>query len=264
MSYNDYMYAVDRSDEYLVHYGIKGMRWGVRKALETGNTKKLSRMYKKAAKKLAKLEKRSNGVKYAKRAARLGAGAALAGGVALQGTPGISAGLNKAVDRARKVIPNVINNNMIPDKLLAASGHTSGKVSSALEKLGNKAYDIAQDPDKHIGVNTRLAAKSVDDWGKSRGTVAKALNSNRSITTMANSKNKPGEVARVINNNDVLRAGAAALGAGLAGAAGYNAYRAATAKRNARKATEWRNAMNETFKGTQFDQSRRSHKKRRR
>ena len=60
MSYNDYMYAVDRSDEYLAHYGIKGMKWGVRKALETGNTKKLSRMYKKAAKKLAKLDKKAD------------------------------------------------------------------------------------------------------------------------------------------------------------------------------------------------------------
>ena len=71
---NDYMYAIERNDEYLAHFGIKGMRWGVRKARETGNSRRLGRMYRKASKKLAKLEKRAaSGKKYARRAAALGA-----------------------------------------------------------------------------------------------------------------------------------------------------------------------------------------------
>lgn len=41
--------------EFLMHYGIKGMKWGVRKAIETGNAARLSRNYFKAKKKLAKL-----------------------------------------------------------------------------------------------------------------------------------------------------------------------------------------------------------------
>ena len=48
-------YAVERSSEYLMHYGVKGMRWGVRKAIERGNDRRLSRHFKRANKKLAKL-----------------------------------------------------------------------------------------------------------------------------------------------------------------------------------------------------------------
>ena len=58
--YNDYMYAVDRSDEYLAHYGIKGMKWGVQKAKETGNARKLERHYRKTVNKLTKLSDHAN------------------------------------------------------------------------------------------------------------------------------------------------------------------------------------------------------------
>lgn len=71
-------YAVERSPEYLMHYGIRGMRWGVRKALaKTGDAraKRLEKHWNKAQKKLAKLnkkadigEQRKQQIKYAKRA----------------------------------------------------------------------------------------------------------------------------------------------------------------------------------------------------
>lgn len=48
------------SSDFLAHYGIKGMRWGVRKAIESGNDRQLSRHYAKAKKKLAKLNYRTN------------------------------------------------------------------------------------------------------------------------------------------------------------------------------------------------------------
>lgn len=47
-------YAVERSPEYLMHYGIKGMRWGVQKAKYKGNERALSRHYNKALKKIQK------------------------------------------------------------------------------------------------------------------------------------------------------------------------------------------------------------------
>ena len=69
-------YAVERSPEYLAHYGIRGMKWGVRKAIASGNSRRLGRQYAKAQKKLAKLNKQADvgeqkkqQVKYAKRAA---------------------------------------------------------------------------------------------------------------------------------------------------------------------------------------------------
>ena len=53
-------YAVIRSTDHLAHYGVKGMKWGVRKAIERGNSKALSRQYRKAQKKLAKLNAAAN------------------------------------------------------------------------------------------------------------------------------------------------------------------------------------------------------------
>lgn len=53
-------YGIERSDEYLAHYGVKGMKWGVRKAIERGNTRALSKHYAKASKKLARLSLRAN------------------------------------------------------------------------------------------------------------------------------------------------------------------------------------------------------------
>lgn len=69
-------YGVERSEEYLAHYGVRGMKWGVRRAIASGNTKHLDRQWQKAQKKLQKLnknadivEQRKQQVKYAKRAA---------------------------------------------------------------------------------------------------------------------------------------------------------------------------------------------------
>lgn len=53
-------YAVERSSEYLAHYGVRGMKWGVRKAIERNNQRALSRHYIKAIKKLDKLNKRAD------------------------------------------------------------------------------------------------------------------------------------------------------------------------------------------------------------
>ena len=79
-------YGVERSDDYLAHYGIKGMRWGVRRALARGDNKALARQHKKAAKKLAKLEARANTnnqLAKAKKWDKISSGARAAGRVGL-------------------------------------------------------------------------------------------------------------------------------------------------------------------------------------
>lgn len=53
-------YGIQRSEEYLVHYGIKGMKWGVQKAKVAGNDKALSKQYMKASKKLEKLNRKAD------------------------------------------------------------------------------------------------------------------------------------------------------------------------------------------------------------
>ena len=53
-------YAVERSSEYLAHYGVRGMKWGIRRAIQRGDSAALSRQYQKAAKKLSKLSLNAN------------------------------------------------------------------------------------------------------------------------------------------------------------------------------------------------------------
>lgn len=66
-------YAVVHFSDHIEHTGVKGMRWGVRKS-KYGRS--FERGFKKAARKLSKLQDiSSNSKKYAKRAAAYGAGA---------------------------------------------------------------------------------------------------------------------------------------------------------------------------------------------
>lgn len=48
-------YAIERSSDYLAHYGVRGMKWGVRKALDRiGGNFRRSKQYMDAHKKLQK------------------------------------------------------------------------------------------------------------------------------------------------------------------------------------------------------------------
>ena len=284
------MYAIDRSEEYLAHYGIKGMKWGVRKAIAAGGTglgnRKLARQYKKAQKKLAKLEKRANnGAKYARRAAALGAGAAAAGGLAAAGTTGVGNALHAGG---------------------AALVKGGGKAGRALDKLGQAmitrnirgagivrgAGKALSDASKTAGVAATQAGSGLRRWGKGNdiasGAASKLTDAAYKTGYIGNIKpfqrgkqtyqswyNQPAiqrqnqvvdatNKMRGVSNNQIARAGAAALGLGLAGAAGYNAYRAATTKRAAKKAAEFRKEMNKTFAGTAYGKQNGNKKRRHR
>ena len=81
-------YAVVRSTDHLAHYGVKGMKWGVRKAIARGNQKALDRHFRKAAKKLAKLQDIGlNPGKYAAKSAAYGVAAAGTGTIAVKAKP---------------------------------------------------------------------------------------------------------------------------------------------------------------------------------
>ena len=87
-------YAVQRSGDSLVHYGVKGMRWGVKKAVVSGNNKALEKQYSKATKKLKKLKAKADtneqtkvAMKEKKRALLSAADTALAGAVSIGTVP---------------------------------------------------------------------------------------------------------------------------------------------------------------------------------
>lgn len=87
-------YGVTRTPEYLMHYGVRGMRWGIRKAIAKGDNASLSKHYHKAIKKLGKLSLNANqDVQkkiYSKAKANMLSGATMSGGM----SAGLTAGLN--------------------------------------------------------------------------------------------------------------------------------------------------------------------------
>lgn len=251
---NEYMYAIERSDEYLAHYGVRGMKWGIRNAMKAdgaSRSKKLSKQYAKAQKKLAKLEKRANnGAKYARRASRLGAGAALAGGLAIAGTSGVakaSQGLGKGL--------HAVGN------LAGAYGRTPGKINP-IKRLSTKAAVGI-----HRAGNTLTKAGSasgaINTWGNSNsigqalktggrklqnavpGNITAKLTGGKGIVSTTDKLGK-------VSNNTFARIGAGAVGAGLAAGAMYNQHRAKTTDKAAKKAAEFKREMNRAFKGTQY------------
>ena len=47
-----YGIATTPMDDYLAHYGVRGMKWGVRRAIKSGNEKLLDKHYKKESRKI--------------------------------------------------------------------------------------------------------------------------------------------------------------------------------------------------------------------
>lgn len=266
MSNKKSMYAIERNDEYLAHYGIKGMKWGVRKALASGSDRALARQYRKASRKLEKLQKRAeSGKKYARRAAVLGAGAAAAGGLAAAGTSGVA--------KAMRGVSNA------GSKVALGAGQAASKLGGAMNKAGirgggrvKQAGDFLQSKGLKGATKVGMAANAVDTWGKATtgGKALEKIASNaysqrrgagRRLTNAVNKQLKAGghgalseQISKLgnVTNNTLARIGAGAAGVGLAAGAGYNAYRAATTKKAAQKAANFKREMNQAFKGTKY------------
>ena len=261
---SEYMYAIERSDEYLAHYGVRGMKWGVRKALAKGGAagaRALSKQYAKAQKKLAKLEKQAGkSKKYARRAALMGVGAAAAGGLAARGTKVVSdtlGGVNRAANALGR---GMSEGSQAAQKFLARRGlgGKSIKLTGAMLRSGN-ALQRATSKGGSMTTSLGKIAGDVNRWGASNsiGQAAKVAgrkfqNSNGALVAkvtggkgIVRTTDKLGN----ISNNTIARIGAGAVGAGLAVGAARNAYKAATAKK---KAEKFRSEMNKAFAGTQY------------
>ena len=253
-------YGVARSYEYLAHYGVKGMKWGVRKALERGSDRALRRQRIKAERKLNKLMKLgTNKDKYKKRAIAYGLSAVKLGGLAAAGTGGVASaisrlgtarfvGRNRMGTSIRKIGESGILNGTNEGKAIAAFG--KGMQGANASKKAKRLWDASKSVRK-FGESNSIGTKItggpdwittheyVDSTGKTYGQIVKHNpNSNSAL--------------RKITNEQYLR-GAAALGAaGLGAAAARNAYRAKTADRNIIRAAQWKAEMDRTFAGTKY------------
>lgn len=281
MKTNEGYYGVTRTDEYLAHYGIKGMKWGVRKAIASGNSARLGRQYRKAQKKLAKLEARAaNGKKYAKRAAALGAGAAAAGGLAVAGTTGVGTALTRAGNAAAaggrglgKAMATVGGSKLLRKSKAGAALRTAGyNLQNVAPGASQAAYGASRAVRKWGNTKSvqTIAGRQLEAQGKRN--LQNAIKAGSTGKISANDLVRAGNVgkneiargkAMRYTNNQLLRAGAAAVGAGLGAGAAYNAYRAATTKRAAKKAAQFRSEMNKAFAGTQYGKKARQGKRRR-
>lgn len=247
---NEYYGAASTpTEDFLAHYGVRGMKWGVRKAIQSGNSAKLSKQYAKAEKKLAKLEKRAaNASKYGKRAAALGAGAAVAGGLAAAGTSGVSRAIRAAGRLDNAVFKGVGNATERIGRGLVDS-RINGKVGSALVTAGRGIRNTG----KKLSNAGTGAAQAVSEWGRStsgsnaiRNMISRPGGNGGANVTIGSSVRNG---LNGVSNNTLARVGAAAVGAGLAAGAARNAYKAATAKK---KAENFRNQMKTSFAGTQY------------
>ena len=227
-------YAVQRSTDHLAHYGVKGMKWGVRKAIATGNQRALDRHFRKAAKKLRKLQDIGlHSGKYAAKAAAYGAAAAGVGTLAIGGT---------------KILKKI--NDRFPRRKLAE------KVSDAYKEymMGDpnsrdKAYKVylaaknaADNFEKSKVVQT---ANKFSDWGEKTHKIG-----SRRVRVA----NNPAAKKDIIVSNDTLyRIGTGLAAAGLGAKAAQNVYRAANGKKYREKARQFKTAMDDAFGGTKYE-----------
>lgn len=221
-------YAVQRSTDHLAHYGVKGMKWGVRKAIATGNQRALDRHFRKAAKKLKKLQDiglRSG--KYAAKATAYGAAAAGAGTLAVGGTKMTGKAISGLGNTIEGVAHNAMNSRKYPGKHATAAFSFVRRVGGLTKKAGNK----------------------LQEWGKpNMGPVDSSKVNLNNPTSWKNAKlvNK--------NKNDLyFRIGAGAVAAGLGAKAAQNAYRAANGKKYREKASRFKTAMDDAFGGTKYE-----------
>ena len=256
---NEYYGApTTRMDDYLAHYGIKGMKWGVRKAVALGNQKMLDAHFRKAAKKLYKLQDKAlHSGKYAAKAAGYGAAAAGAGTLAIGGT-GLAA---KGIKSAGKAMEGA-GRAMVDSRKHAGIGNILRKAGHGLSNAGESLGTWGRDGKKpavnvkpsEITVNDIIAKSSrkkriVGD-GKGIHKEGRGLGIGQVGNSASNgiAANQP----KKMSNNTKFRIGAGVAALGLGAASARNAYIAAHGRKYMDKAEEFKRAMDDSFAGTKY------------
>lgn len=164
-----YGVASTPTEDFLTHYGVQGMKWGVRKAIARGNEKALDRHFRKAAKKLAKLQDIGlHSGKYAAKSAAYGAAAAGVGTLAASNaTSKLSKYLGKRAELSRYA-RKLADNYAASPKMQEAALRKAKQMHPISGETLQKASDFLKKHDTKIRVGTGvvaagLAAKSAQN-----------------------------------------------------------------------------------------------------
>ena len=222
---SEYYGSPQASSDFIAHYGVKGMKWGVRKSIMKGNERRLARHYKKAAKKLAKLDWKAD---------------------------------PKAQEKHANIQNKVAKIGLSVG--LAGLGTTAGAhgVLNALLKKQRSAYDEFYHPGWEQEAIARHKMFESGDWERYNSEHAKRVIQAKNLEDASNNLVKYGN--RAYKVSDVASAiGGIGLGMGIAAkVSAANAKWRTTPKGHAKmKANRdaWKKEMESAFKGTQYDAS---------
>lgn len=245
-------YGLEPSSDFFAHYGVKGMKWGVRKALEKSGParqKSLERQYRKAQRKLYRLNQKADlGVQKAKtskalKRAAIGTGVA---GLGLGASIGFKRNSAESVQKAFSPVFEKIR--PIGGKSIAVST----KPSVIKEKvLTEKILPETMIREKQLpGQNVHTWDNSVTTWDNSVKRTGSTIGSSTTGEHIRNA-NRQSRVSKVTKVAGLGALGYAGYNAGKAAVSAYRqsskGHAKAVAKRNA-----WQKEMKSAFKGTKY------------
>lgn len=217
-------YGINSSSDVLAHYGVRGMKWGIRRAIQQNNSKTLTRHYLKAQKKLQRLNAKADvhiqqqeARKHNKRA-MIGLGVGLAGLAAYNANKGY----------AKKVLSETSNN-------------------------AGASFNMPRKRKKKYSVNSEAMRIEKSGEGLGTGPVGNYITNGVHNSFLNNSKG--------INGYKVIGDISGAMATGGLAAAAYQKGRAIAAKyrttekghaKAVAKRNSWKREMQKAFKNTRY------------
>jgi len=246
-------YAVIRSGDHLAHYGVKGMRWGVRKAIERGNDRALSRQYKKAQKKLEKLNKKADvqhQSKLAKRYSKISGAGLAVGAAGIGGTIGSALQMKKHLSNSRDL---EAAHKQLGKELEAADKRTRRDLDRRFQLTAqNGVYNSYYQPYQREMAFDRLQSDAEKEFGRNIDTYNTKSAALKSELDRESQGFKKADIARKASS---IAGGIGLVGAAISGGKALQAKRRTTAEGHAKAVAErdaWKREMDKAFKGTKY------------